>query len=350
MKYFLQADIIEIIKGIKHIAPSLSGKTILISGGNGFLGRYFIEIFDYLNVHILKEPVNVIVVDNFITSGSFGEKINKRKFFTFYKHDIVKKFNPHMNIDYIIHAAGIASPHYYRANPMETLEVATIGTKNLLNLAKKLKSRFIFFSSSEIYGDPDPRCVPINENYRGNVAVAGPRACYDESKRLGETLCYIYNTEFGVSTNTIRPFNIFGPGMQETDYRAIPNFASKIKSGYPIDIYGSGQQTRTFCYTTDAMIGFMLVLVKGIAGEAYNIGNPTPEITMIELINEIKKILRKDIKYNLVEYPDSYPADEPLRRCPDIKKAALQLHFTPRVDLREGLDRFLTWADKTYNG
>ena len=228
--------------------------------------------------------------------------------------------------------------------------MAITGTRLMLELAEAHDARFAFFSSSEIYGDPDPAHVPTAESYRGHVSCQGPRACYDESKRVGETLCYIFHGKNGTKTNTIRPFNVFGPGMQETDYRVLPNFASRIKAGLPLNVYGTGNQTRTFCYITDAMVGFLRVILKGVPGEAYNIGNPKPEISMVDLVQRIEKVSSRKVTYNVVEYPDSYPADEPNRRCPDIRKARLQLDYEPGVDLDEGLRRFLTWADGVYTG
>ena len=161
----------------------------------------------------------------------------------------------------------------------------------------------------------DPKHIPIKESYRGNVSCQGPRACYDESKRVGETLCDIYFNYKGLSTNTIRPFNIYGPGMQETDYRVLPNFASQIKRNKPLNIYGSGNQTRTFCYITDAIVGFLLVIAKGVPGAAYNIGNEGPEISMIDLAKILKEVSSKNINYQITEYPSSYPEDEPNRDC-----------------------------------
>ena len=222
--------------------------------------------------------------------------------------------------------------------------------KNVLELARSSKARLLFFSSSEIYGDPDAQHVPTPESYNGNVSPLGARACYDESKRLGETLVRIYHTHFGVQGMIVRPFNVYGPGMQKLDYRVLPNFAAKMLSGEPVSIYGTGEQTRTFCYVTDAMVGFLLVILKGVPGEAYNIGNPKPEISMIDLVKTIQTVADTEISYNLIEYPDSYPGDEPMRRSPDIRKARLQLKFQPEVDLEDGLKRFLDWADQTYTG
>jgi UDP-glucuronate decarboxylase len=322
----------------------------LLTGGRGFLGRYFVEVFDRLNKDVLDKPMTLIVLDNLITAGKEGAQIPKYDHIKFIKHNVIHPFAYEGALDYVIHAAGIASPYYYRVYPIETMEVAINGTRNMLELAEKSSARFSFFSSSEIYGDPDAKHVPMQESYRGNVSCQGPRACYDESKRAGETLCYIYHTQNGTATNTIRPFNVYGPGMQETDYRVLPNFASRIKSGSPLHIYGDGTQTRTFCYVTDALVGFFKVFLKGVPGEAYNIGNPKPEVSMIDLAEALKTISSSNIKYDIIEYPDSYPADEPMRRSPDIRKARVQLGFEPIVGFKEGLSRFLFWTDEVYVG
>ncbi len=349
-EFCLPTDIDEIVDRIRPHASKFTGKTVLITGARGFLGRYFIDIFVALNKSVLDKPVKVIALDNLITAGAQGAAIPEYENIRFIKHDVIEPFEIDEPVDFVIHAAGIASPYYYRAFPLETLEVAITGTKRMLALAEQHNARFVFFSSSEIYGDPDSKHVPMSESYRGNVSCQGPRACYDESKRVGETLCYIFHTMHGTHTNTIRPFNVFGPGMQETDYRVLPNFANRIKGGHPLNVYGSGNQTRTFCYITDAMVGFLLVILKGVPGEAYNIGNPTPEISMVDLVERIKTVIAKPLSYNIIEYPDSYPADEPNRRAPDIRKAKLQLEFQPMVSLEDGLKRYLSWSDTVYTG
>ena len=348
--FLLKNDIKQIVENLRDISNYFSDKTILLTGGRGFLGRYFMEIFNEINKNVLEKKLNLVVLDNLITSGREGSDIPNYENIEFINHNVIKEFNYDKKIDYIVHAAGIASPYYYRAYPLETLGVAIDGTKNMLKLAELNSAKLIFFSSSEIYGDPDIKNIPTKESYRGNVSCTGPRACYDESKRVGETLCNIYHNIKGVHTNTIRPFNVYGPGMQETDYRVLPNFASRIKGNIPLEIYGTGNQTRTFCYVTDAMEGFIRVIMNGVSGEAYNIGNPNPEISVIELIKKIELILDKEVKYNIVDYPDSYPADEPNRRCPDIRKAKIQIKYNPKVLIDDGLKRFIDWSDKVYCG
>ena len=292
-------------------------------------------------------------MDNFVTSDAFRKQDKTDGDFVFLNRDLTTNEaldGISTDIDYIIHAAGIASPYYYRAKPLETLDVAIAGGRLLLEHAKLCGSKFLFFSSSEIYGDPDPTQVPIKESYRGNVASMGPRACYDESKRVGETLCYIYSHYHNVHTNIIRPFNVYGPGMQEKDYRVMPNFASRIKSGLPLTVYGDGSQTRTYCYISDAIVGFLAVLVKGVNGEPYNIGNPKPELSVNELASLMVGSIKTKSTIITTDYPDSYPADEPMRRCPDITKAKRQLGYHPEVDLAEGVKRFIEWTNTEYVG
>jgi UDP-glucuronate decarboxylase len=341
-----QEDIQSICGAIEDLYEDLSGKTVLISGGMGFLGYYFIQVFINLNDHHLSSPCHVIAIDNQVTGNRVAID---HPCITYLKADICKPLDIQENIDYVIHAASIASPYYYQKYPLETFEACTIGTKYLLELAKNNAAKFIYFSSSEIYGDPDPRHIPTEESYNGNVSTLGSRSCYDIGKRGGETLCYIYSTTHGVHTSMIRPFNVYGPGMMEKDYRVIPNFTANIIRNAPINIYGDGKQTRTFCYITDAMIGFFKVMCKGVTCQAYNIGNPSPEISMLELADIFSKVVSQKVKCNIIEHPSTYPKDEPNRRCPDIKKASLQLFYEPTVTLEKGLARFYAWA-KTHYG
>ncbi|MEQ8711259.1 MAG: NAD-dependent epimerase/dehydratase family protein [Rhodospirillales bacterium] len=347
--FYLDSDIDDIISLLGPVARDFSGKTILMSGARGFLGRYFTAVFVRLNETTLEKPCKLIALDNLITAGAAGD-MPETPNVEFYRHDVITPFVTDQPVDFVIQAAGIASPFYYRRYPLETLEVATTGTRLMLELAEQKDARFTFFSSSEIYGDPDGKYVPTPESYRGNVSCQGPRACYDESKRVGETLCYIFHETRGLATNTIRPFNVYGPGMQEADYRVLPNFASRIKGNKPLRVYGSGNQTRTYCYITDAINGFLRVIARGVPGEAYNIGNPKPEISVLELAQNLEKVLGRDLKCDVIDYPDSYPADEPNRRCPDIRKARLQLDYAPSVTLEDGLGRFLGWTDGVYTG
>lgn len=343
-------DVAEIRERLGDLVRHFEGKTVLVTGAAGFLGRYFCELFAAVNDGILSHPCNLILCDNLITGDAAHFDRKSMRHARFVKHDVVRALNIDEPLDYIIHAAGIASPQYYRKYPLETLEVATQGTRRMLELAReKDVAGMLYFSSSEIYGDPDSRYVPIPESYRGNVSCTGPRACYDESKRLGETLCSIFHGQYGVKTRTVRPFNVYGPGMQQHDYRVLPQVASHLVRQQPMSVYGSGKQTRTFTYITDAINGFLRVLLLGRPGDVYNIGNPTPEVSMLDLLRAVGEVIGRDVPYQLVDYPDTYPADEPLRRCPDISKATIDVAFQPQVDLPTGLRRYLDWAVRAYH-
>jgi UDP-glucuronate decarboxylase len=339
-----------VAKRLGDSAREFEGKSVLITGANGFLGQYFLEAFIYLNQSVFKTPCEIVAADSHITNTTTNDSLGALPY-RFLLQDVAKPFPVEEKPDYILHAAGIASPMYYRRFPLETIDVATLGTRSMLDLARKSKSLgLVYFSSSEIYGDPDPAHVPTAETYNGNVSSIGPRACYDESKRLGETLCSIYHKHFGTRVMIVRPFNVYGPGMKEADYRVLPNFANSIKAGRALTIYGTGLQTRTFCFVEDAIVGFLQVLLSGKSGEAYNIGNPSPEISMRGLVDLITKLSSRPVKSEFIPYPESYPAGEPMRRCPDIAKAKKDVGFAPSVDLEHGLRTFLEWTEHAYTG
>jgi UDP-glucuronate decarboxylase len=336
------ADIKEIVNNLSSEINKFNKKKILLLGSEGFLGKYFVQVFN----EILNSSNNNFFIDcfdNFISSiPQRKKKFNKniifrRKNITNYKFK--KKY------DYIIYLAGIASPVIYKKYPMETLEVSYDGVKNLLAKVKKDKSKFIFFSSSEIYGNPDFKNLPTNETYYGYVNSFGPRSCYDEGKRIGETLCYIFKEYFNCSVSIVRPFNVFGPMMDKNDFRILPNIVDKIKNKKKILIHGNGTQTRTFCYITDAMTGFFKVILSNISGKIWNIGNPNNEINMLNLVKVINNISKRKNKYKLIKYPKNYPADEPKRRCPDISQAKKYLNFNPKVDIKLGIARMLKYND-----
>jgi len=347
----LTTDIDEIIDHLPaRLWQEFSGRRVLLTGGRGFLGRYFTDVFVRLNARMFEpagaKPVELVVLDNLIASGAAGAEPLREKNVAFVAHDIIEPFTPERPVDFILHAAGIASPFWYRKYPVETYRVAVRGTENALGIARRNPNcRLLYFSSSEIYGDPDPKHVPTRESYKGHVACLGPRATYDSSKRMAETIVEIYGQQYGVRTSIVRPFNFYGPGMQPTDYRVLPNFAARWVDGKPLHVYGTGQQTRTFCYVTDGIRGCLRALVDGVPGEPYNIGNPSPEIGMADLARKVGEVTGAKVQFDTVEHPDTYPADEPQRRCPDISKARAQLGYEPLVSLDDGLRRFFGWAN-----
>lgn len=343
-------DLKNIVSDIKEEAKALEGKTILISGGSGFLGSYINAILYLLNKQVFKKPCRVISLDNYITGSrkNFLLDIDDKNFLQ-KDGDVRLPVITNEKIDYIIHAAGLASPFYYKKYPLETIESAVLGAKNLLELARITKPKsFLFFSSSEIYGDPDSASVPTPETYAGHVSSVGPRACYDESKRLSETLCITYNEIYNIPIKIVRPFNIYGPGMRHTDYRVVPTFIYNALQGNDLPVHDKGIQTRTFCYITDAITSIFKVLISGKSGEVYNIGNDKPEISMYELAEIITEIVGSGAKAKRKEYPKNYPAGEPQRRCPDLTKIKTQLNYEPKVDLRTGLKQSIGWFKEEY--
>lgn len=347
----VKKDIRDIVKRIKKEATLLEEKTLLISGGSGFLGSYFIGLILELNKNVLKKPCRVVSIDNYITGRKRKtiEEAEKDPNFIFINADVTKYIGIKYHIDYIVHAAGLASPVYYQKYPIETIESAIYGAKNLLELAKvkKVKS-FLYFSSSEIYGDPDPNFIPTPETYNGNVSSIGPRSCYDESKRLGETLCMTYFTLHNIPIKIVRPFNVYGPGMLPDDYRVIPTFISCALKKKALPVHDKGNQTRTFCYISDAMVGFLKVLLSKKNGEVYNVGNDQNEINMIGLAQIIISFFKYKVEIQTIPYPSKYPQEEPRRRCPDLTKIRTNLGFRPRVDIKVGLGRVLRWYKQEY--
>ena len=258
------------------------------------------------------------------------------------------------SFQYIVHAATIASPTYYRIHPVETMDANINGLRNLLdyclerNETESPVEAFLYFSTSEIYGDPSPENIPTPETYNGNVSCTGPRACYDESKRYGETLCVNYSRQYDLPVKTARPFNNYGPGLKITDRRALPDFARDILDGRDIVIYSDGAPTRTFCYIADAVCGYFKVLINGKQAEAYNIGVEGPEISIMELAERVAALSGDLFGYQgkvirEVSEDREYLTDNPNRRCPVISKAREELGYDPAVGLDEGLKRSLTW-------
>lgn len=344
-------DLNSVLQDVKKEAKALEGKTILISGGSGFIGSYINALLFLLNKKVLKKKCKIISVDNYITGfrQNFLFDIHDKNF-RFMHYDVRLPFTLNERIDYIIHAAGLASPYYYKKYPLETIESAILGAKNLLELARVSKTKsFLFFSSSEIYGDPEQDHVPTPETYVGRVSSVGPRACYDESKRLTETLCITYKNLYKIPIKIIRPFNVYGPGMRHTDYRVIPTFLYTGLLGRNLPVHDKGNQTRTFCYITDALSAIFKVLISGKNGEVYNVGNDNPEISMYELASIICELLRNGVKPRRKSYPEYYPAGEPQRRCPDLTKIKTELGYQPKVDLKTGLKRSITWFKHEYN-
>jgi len=344
-------DVTRIVEGVGENFAELEGKTLLISGGGGFLGGFFLNTVAFLNETRGQKPTKVICVDNFIVGNQKRvSRLQGDKNFTFIKQDICKPLKINKQIHFIVHAASIASPKFYREHPIETIDANVGGLRNLLHLAVEKNPRsFLFFSSSEIYGDPTEGNIPTPETYRGNVSCTGPRACYDESKRFGETLCVNFHKVHGVPVKSVRPFNIYGPGLRLDDKRVIPDFMSNVLSNSDIVLFSDGKAKRSFCYISDAMTGFWKALFSDYDGEAFNIGNDETEISMRDLAELVNEVARGKSKVIFKKSRDKeYTTDNPQRRCPDLKKARTLLNYSPKVSLKEGLSRTYNWYKQEY--
>ena len=335
-------DVQQICTNAAWALKRLEGKTILIAGAAGFLPSYFVHTLAYANLEMLKRPCKVICLDNFRTGKA--ERLlpwKGHKNIKFLTKDIIKPLNIKDDIDYIIHGASIASPVWYRKFPLETIDANVIGTRRLLDLARVQKSAgFLYLSSSEIYGDPLKQFIPTSEDYWGNVSSTGPRACYDQSKRLAETLCMTYYRQFDVPVKIIRPFNVYGPGLRLDDGRVVPDFIKNALEKKTITIFSNGKVTRSFCYVTDAISAMIMLLTNDKAdGEAFNVGNDE-EVTIFKLAKTVDEVVGNKEGVNFVENSDkAYLKDNPQRRVPNLGKIQKTIDWTPRIPLAEGLRR-----------
>ena len=335
----------------------LAGKRVLIAGGAGFLGYYLVQAPLHWNkVNPTLAPISVIVLDSFIRGvPSWLTALQGDPHLRLLRHDITNPLPAELgDVEFVIHAASIASPIYYRKYPIETMDANVNGLRFLLEYCLTQKRQghpiegVLFYSSSEIYGDPTPENIPTPETYRGHVSCTGPRACYDESKRYGETLCVNFARQHDLPIKVARPFNNYGPGLKISDGRVIPDFARNILDGRDLVMLSDGSAKRTFCYVADAVLGYYKILVKGRAGEAYNIGVETPEISMTALASRAVALGSELFGYKgQVIHQQSadkdYIVDNPVRRCPVITKARTELGFNPQILIDEGLRRSLLW-------
>jgi len=343
-----------------ELAPELgrmAGKQLLITGGAGFLGYYLVQAAVHWNLaKPVADRIRVTVWDNGVRGlPEWLVALAGAPGYRFEPVDLIRPLPALAEpLDFVIHAAGIASPMVYRRLPLETIDANLNGLRSLLEQARRQADAghpvqgFLFFSSSEIYGDPPADQIPTAETFRGYVSCTGPRACYDESKRMGETLCVVFARHYGVPTRMARPFNNYGPGLRIHDGRVIPDFARALLAGQDLVMHSDGSATRTFCYSADAVSGYYRVLVRGRPGEAYNIGVETPEISMRELGELLCELGRELFGYRgtLVLRPSpeaEYLVDNPQRRCPVITKARTEVGYAPQVALPEGLRRALIW-------
>ena len=297
-------------------------KSVLLIGSDGFLGNWFRDILD--------ENGNKYATYD-IQSGN----------------DICDGMGDIPRYDYVINCAGIASPEKYMKQPVETMDVSYIGTKNVLDYCVENKvESVLMFSSSEVYGTPESISIPTKEDYIGTIPTRSSRSCYDIGKQVLETLCHIYHNKHNVPVKVVRPFNFYGAYMGINDNRVLSNWMRSMLRDEDIMIYGDGKQTRTFCYAEDGINMCLGVLINGKNGEIYNVGNPTPELTMIDLAKVFCNVLDYNDRYVIRDYPNFYPKEEPLRRCPNIDKVVRDTGIQPKTTLDIGLKKMLKYFEE----
>jgi UDP-glucuronate decarboxylase len=301
----------------------MNRKRILVTGGAGFLGSHLCE-------RLLADGHEVVCLDNFFT-GTHANVMHLRDNprFELFRHDVQERLT--MEVDQIFHLACPASPIHYQRNPVRTIRTAVEGTLNLLDVARECGARMLIASTSEVYGDPAQH--PQTEAYWGNVNPIGPRACYDEGKRCAEALATSYAIQYGVQVRIARIFNTYGPRMHQNDGRVVSNFVVQALTGQPLTVFGDGKQTRSFCYASDLIEGFVRLMASEHGCDPVNLGNPR-ESSMIELATMVKEMTGS--KSEIVHAP--LPKDDPVRRNPDISRAKRLLSgWTPVVPLEQGL-------------
>ena len=302
-------------------------KRNLITGGCGFLGSHLAK-------RLLEKGEEVISLDNFFTGNKKNiQKLYKYPNFELIRHDVTEPIK--IEVDKIWHLACPASPIHYQHNPIKTTKTIFMGTYNMLGLAKRVGAKFLLASTSEIYGDPEVH--PQKEDYRGSVNTIGIRSCYEEGKRIAETLCSDYLRMHGVDIRIMRIFNTYGPNMRFDDGRVISNFIVQALRNERITIYGDGSQTRSFCYVDDLING-MILLMDSKFQKPINLGNQK-EFSILEIANIIKDLINPELEF----YYKKLPQDDPKQRRPSIKLAKEILNWEPKVELRDGLIKSIKW-------
>lgn len=343
-------DVEQVLAAFPHL-DRFEGRSVLITGCAGFLGYGFTHFFAEAMARGLRLR-SLELLDNFLLGeppwlaalARHDPRIHLRRF------DVAKDRLETLQMthppEFIVHMASIASPTHYRRFPLETIDANVWGLRHLLDASRGTPVEgFLFFSSSEVYGDPPPEAIPTPEDYRGNVSSLGPRACYDEAKRFGETLCQVYAQQQGIPITIVRPFNNYGPGMGLHDRRAPADFARAVLAGEDIVLHSDGTPTRTYCYSADALVGYLLALTHG-RFDVFNIGMERPELSMRAFAEMFAQAAAEqdDYRGRVVLRPSEekdYLTHNPNRRCPDITKAREVLGFAPRMGVEAGVGRFL---------
>lgn len=336
------------------ILERLDGKTVVLTGAGGLLASYLAYTVAVLNESYLSRPCRLLAITR--RNARFYPRlaplidVESVNFITRNCADPVVPFSP--PVDYIIHAASLASPVHYLDRPLETALTNTVGLAALLEFARThAVEGLLFISSGQVYGSPPERHVPTSESYAGEVDPLAPRSCYDEAKRFGETLCAIYDRKYDVPTRIARPFQVYGPGVSTSDKRAFADFTCRAARGEPIVLHSEGQVRRSFCYLTDATVALWHVLLRGERLEPYNVGCSEPLMTIRELAELIAGLADEPVGIIQRIRDDHYPDEAPLVTCPDVQKVSRLIGSEPKVHPVRGFKRTLRWlADEWADG
>lgn len=342
----IEKDIQNIVKRLGNKVEKLFGKNFLVIGSSGLLGSYIVETIAYLNnENRVSEPCKVIGLQRSkITSSSRLGYLLDRDDIQFVSHNAAVAYSPSLKIDYIIHSAGMSAPAFFLADPLGTIDINVSGIRWILEYAKKNKTlSILYMSSGEIYGNPTPENIPTPESYTGNVSTFGPRACYTSSKRLAETLCYIYFKEYGVPVKIARPFIVYGPGLDISDRRVMADFMRSGLQGKPIEMLSEGLDTRSYCYVSDATVAFFKLLLSSKNGEVFNVASDLEEVSIRDLAELIHKICGINEPVKVRKQDAKFIKGAPNRVMPDISKLKKAFGYKPEIGIEEGLRRTIQW-------
>jgi len=345
-KYFKSNIIYE---DIQNINKNVSNKSIfedskiLITGANGMIASYLVYFFCYINDFILTKPCILYLVVKNKKRNRRIERFLSKPYVEIIAQDIAEPIKIDKSINYIIHAASIASPQRYIREPVQTINANILGLYNVLSLPHEKLRSLMFFSSSELYGNPGKGNIPTKESYVGRTNFHDIRSSYVESKRFGEVICINYFREFKTPIKIIRPFHVYSPEIDPKDKRIFASFVHSALRRGEIEINGDGKSTRTFCYITDAVIMILKILISDYNGEVFNIGNQKNEISVKNLANLIAEITNTNIRVKILNNSAGFLGTAPIRSCPDMQKTEKFLDFIPEVDLRAGFSRVIEY-------
>lgn len=343
----IMEDMREIVASLGSEAQRLSGKTVLITGARGFLASYLADAIAYMNhAGVLAEPARLLLlVRSPVGPSSRLSHLVGRPDVQFVIQDVCRPLQVADAIHFIIHAASLASPKAYRADPVGTIDANSLALRHLLDRARGgVTESLLYFSSSEVYGTPEPEHIPTPETYVGRVDCTSGRACYIESKRFGETLCKGFCEQYRVPAKIVRPFHVYGPGLRLDDGRIMAELLSFGLKGKPVELLSDGLATRTFGYVSDATTAFLKVLLSDYHGEVFNVGADAPESSILELATLVSQLFGQSnpVKTNTAPKLE-HLRGAPDRACPDLTKIRHRLNYSPAISLETGLARTIRW-------